>query len=168
LDPVGFDWAKNTKLATYANRQWCIDNQNRHPLLNENMWGVTSCLTPKGYRGQGVPPTDNQAHPEGRFYGAIAPAAALGSLPYAPEIVIPASKHMFETYKDSFGQYGFYDSIALEKGEVWISPSYIGIDKGISGLMIDNYLHQTTWNLYMNHPLIQKAIKKLGFKKRGD
>ena len=130
------------------------------------MWGVTSCLTPKGYRGQGVPPTDSKDHPEGRFLGAIAPSGCLGSLPYAPEIVIPAAEYMASTYPDSFAKYGFKDSIALEEGKIWIAPAYIGIDKGISALMIDNYLSQTTWKLYLNHPVIKKAIEKLGFKEK--
>ncbi len=162
-DPDGFDWAKNTRIATYANREWCIDHKDRYPILGENMWGVTSCLTPKGYRGQGVTPTDSHDHPDGHFQGAIPPSGVLGSLPYAPEIVIPAVKHMASTYPESIGEYGFKDAIAIVKGKPWIAPAYIGIDKGISALMIDNYLSGTTWKLYMHHPLIRKASQKLGF-----
>ena len=34
--------------------------------------------------------------------------------------------------------------------------------------MIENYKNGLIWNLFTNHPLIQKAIKKLDFKKVGD
>mgnify|MGYP001000701276 CR=1 FL=1 len=165
-DIDGFDWAENTRLATYGNRQWCIDHHREYPLLSEKIWGVSSCLTPKGYRGQGVAPTDNPNHPDGHFYGAIPPSGPLGSLPYAPEIVIPAVEAFYHLNPDVFGEYGFKDSIAIEDGRLWISSRYIGIDKGISALMIDNHFYGTTWKHYMAHPLIQTAVKKLGFSRK--
>lgn len=166
IDAEGFDWGQNTRIATYANREWCINHQSQYPLFGENMWGITACLTPRGYRGQGVSPTDNPNHPDGHCEGVVAPSALAGSLPYAPEIVLPALSHLEEKYPEAFQKYGFTDGISLEKDGLWICSSYIGIDKGITILMLDNYLHGTTWNLYMNHPIIQKAIVKLGFQKR--
>jgi hypothetical protein len=163
LDPQGIDWAENTRQATYANRQWCIDHASSYHLLSDEVWGVTSCLTPEGYRGQGVSPNDSLHHPNGHFSGAIPPSGSLGSLPYAPEIVQSAALHLATHYPGSIGKYGFKDSIALKDGNVWICPDYIGIDKGITALMIDNHQTQMTWNLYMRHPLIKKAITKLGF-----
>lgn len=166
VDDQGFDWADNTRKATYGNREWCLRHRDRFPLFSENMWGITACLTPRGYRGQGVAPTDNPDHPDGHCEGVVAPSAAAGSLPFAPEIVVPVLNHLWEHYPESFGKYGFTDGISLEGNDVWICPRYIGIDKGITVLMLDNYLHGTIWNLYMNHPVIQKAIRKLGFRKR--
>jgi hypothetical protein len=32
--------------------------------------------------------------------------------------------------------------------------------------MIDNYYSGTTWEYYTKHPIIQKAITKLAFRKR--
>jgi hypothetical protein len=166
LDPAGFDWADNTKKATYGNREWCIRHQDQFPIFNGNIWGVTSCLTPTGYRGQGVAPTDSLTHPDGHSEGVVAPCAPAGSLPYAPEIVLPALEAINANYPQTFGQYGFTDAFALTKSGVWISPDYIGIDKGITLLMLDNYLYQTTWRHYMAHPIIQKALIKLGFQEK--
>jgi hypothetical protein len=124
-------------------------------------------LTPLGYRGQGVLPTDDLTQKEGHSTGVIPPSGLAGSIVFTPELVIPALEYIEKTYPTSFGQFGFADGIAVP-GEhtIWICPDHIGINKGITVLMLDNYLHQTTWKLYMSHPLIVKAIAKLGFTKR--
>jgi len=72
-------------------------------------------------------------------------------------------EHMFSAYPQAVGKYGLTDGIGIFDGTVWICPDYIGIDKGVTVLMLDNYLHGTIWKLYMNHPLIRKAVSKLGF-----
>jgi hypothetical protein len=167
LDAEGFDWAENSRVATYANREWCIRHQQKYPLFHEMMWGITSCLTPVGYRGQGVLPTDNLDEPDGHSHGVVAPSAPAGSITFAPEIVIPTLHYLYDTYPSAFGKYGFTDGIGQKnKNEIWICPDYIGIDKGITVLMLDNYLHGTIWKLYMNHPIIVKAVEKLGFRRK--
>ncbi|MFA5006887.1 MAG: glucoamylase family protein [Candidatus Izemoplasmatales bacterium] len=166
LDADGFDWAENTRRATYANREWCIRHADRHPIFGEDMWGITACLTPKGYRNQGALPTDLLDHPDGHTEGVVPPSGPAGSICFAPEIVIPALEHMAKTYPAALGRYGFTDGIALTKDGPWVAKDYIGINKGITVLMLDNYLHGTIWKLTMNHPLIRRAIAKLGFTER--
>lgn len=163
VDAQGMDWAENTRRATYANRAWCIDHRDLFPIFGENMWGITSCLTPKGYRGQGAAPTENPDHPDGECFGVVPPSGPAGSLPFAPEIVLPALEHLYSAYPEAVGKYGLTDGIGKFDGKTWICPDYIGIDKGVTVLMLDNYLHGTIWKLYMNHPLIRKAVQKLGF-----
>lgn len=48
-DENGIDWFENSIKATNANRQYCIDNKDKFKTYNENSWGLTSCLSPKGY-----------------------------------------------------------------------------------------------------------------------
>ena len=48
-DENGIDWFENSIKATKANRQYCIDNKDKFKTYNENSWGLTSCLSPKGY-----------------------------------------------------------------------------------------------------------------------
>lgn len=168
VDAEGFDWFENSRVATLANREWCIRHRLKYPIFNENMWGITACLTPQGYRGQGVLPTDDLVHRDGHTQGVVPPCGPAGSIVFTPEIVKTALQHIKKTYPSSFGEYGFTDGIALLSGQTpWICPHYIGINKGITVLMLDNYLHGTTWNLFMNHPLMVKAVQKLGFSKRG-
>ena len=60
--------------------------------------------------------------------------------------------------------YGFYDSYNLEKG-VWIAKDVIGIDKGVSLLMIENYQSEFVWEVFMDCEFMDTAIKVLKFKK---
>ncbi|WP_447410687.1 glucoamylase family protein, partial [Clostridium perfringens] len=75
--------------------------------------------------------------------GTIAPTAALGSLAFAPEIVVPAADAM-KRWPGLYGKYGFLDSfnpsfrytdVRLETGSVdatrgWVARDYLGIDQG--------------------------------------
>ncbi len=163
VDESGFNWYENSRIATLANREYCIDHSKEYPILNKNAWGLTACLTPKGYRNQCIEP-NNFNDDEKHVFGVLPPSGAIGSLPFASEEVLEVVKELESKYMEAFKEYGFTDGIALEKDKLWISDDYIGINKGITVLMIDNYLNGTTWKYYMQHPLIKKAIKKLGFK----
>ncbi len=166
VDAHGFDWFKNTRNATLANRQWCIDHQNEFKTFNENSWGLTACDHPKGYAAFGPEPLgwDCIEAPH-RVNGTVAPNAPCGSVPFAPKECIDALNEMYHLHPKLWGEYGFKDSYNLEN-ESWYCDNYLGLDKGISLLAIDNYLHGTTWKYYMQHPTIQKAIKVLHFNKR--
>jgi len=163
LDSSGFDWFENSRLATLGNRALCIDHQKEYPTLNEKAWGLTACLTPLGYRNQHVKPNDlNNDHPHA--FGVLAPCGALGSIPFTPKESLEVLDELFKEYPQAFRKHGFTDGILKqEDGSLWICDDYIAINKGVTVLMIDNYLHGTTWKYYMKHPLIQKAIQKLGF-----
>ena len=60
-----------------------------------------------------------------------------------------------------WGKYGFIDSYNLENGE-WYSKEVIGIDKGISMLMIENYLTQLIWDCFMKNEYVKKGLEILG------
>lgn len=51
-------------------------------------------------------------------------------------------KYVYDTYPKTWSKYGFLDGYNLEKDKLWVSKEYIGIDKGISMVMIENYLHR--------------------------
>ena len=89
--------------------------------------------------------------PDGRDDGTLTPSAALGSLPFAPEVAIPAAQAMmkrpglFDTYgfKDSFNPSFTYD-VKVETGTVdrqtgWVAADYLGIDQGPILLQAANY-----------------------------
>ena len=56
IDKNGIDWFENSVKATKANREYCIDNQNNFKTYGENSWGLTACLSPKGYVSLGAEP----------------------------------------------------------------------------------------------------------------
>jgi Putative glucoamylase len=100
----GIDYFENSRRATYAQQQYAIRNPLGYKGYGEHCWGITAsdgpgatCLKIDGidrcffdYTARGVPygPDD----------GTIAPWAAVASLPFAPEIVLPALQHFNDEY----------------------------------------------------------------------
>ena len=159
-DEKGTDWYENSVQATLAARQFCIDQQETWETYGENAWGLTACDTRDGYNGlQGAPPsgTDNKAHESS---GTIAPAGAIGSMPFTPEESTAALKH-YMTFPELMGEYGLKDAYNLDQG--WYDTDYIGIDKGISLLMIANYECGFVWELFMKNEAVQRGMDRLGF-----
>lgn len=166
IGPDGIDWFANSKKASLGNRQYCIDQHDRYPILNEKSWGLTACLTPEGYRNQCVLPNDLNKDFE-HISGVLPPSGSIGSIVFTEKESLEVIDMLEEKFPAAFQKYGYTDGISYtDENKLWISDGYIGINKGITVLMIDNYLHGTTWKYYMKHPLIQKAIRKLSFRKK--
>ena len=110
---------ENSRRATYAQRAYAIENPMKWKGYGENVWGLTASDGPQHtvqeYRGEPRKFLDYSARGVGFLEnfddGTIAPTAALGSLPFAPEIVIPAVVEMHDRYGDYlYSSYGFLDS----------------------------------------------------------
>ena len=154
------DWYNNSVQATLAARQYCIDNAHLYKAYGENSWGLTACDTRDGYDGLiGAAPSggNNTSH---RSTGTVAAAGAIGSMPFAPEECIAALEN-YMTYPKFVGEYGLKDSYNLNQN--WYASDTLGIDKGISLLMIANYESEIIWDLFMRNENVQKGMDVLGF-----
>jgi hypothetical protein len=147
----GLDYFENSRRATLAQREYAIANPGRFKGYGRDVWGLTACDGPDanamvdgravelwGYSARGA------AFGEERDDGTIAPTAALSSLPFAPEIVVPAAQEMRRVYgAHLYGEYGFLDAFnpsvpdgtAVRAGRVvpgagWFDTDYLGIDQG--------------------------------------
>jgi hypothetical protein len=175
----GLDYFENSRRATYANRAYCMANPMGFKDYSDTIWGLTACDGPgylekeingkkiifEGYSARGA------ALVHSRDDGTIAPTAAGGSIPFAPEICLPALKAMYNKYGSKlYGEYGFLDSFnptfTYGKGneEGWYDPDYIGIDQGAIICMIENYQTGLIWNLMKKNKYIVAGLKKAGFK----
>ncbi len=98
--------------------------------------------------------------------GTIAPAAAGGSVPFAPEIAIPTLMNFVNLFGDRvYGKYGFKDAFNLSfpaKGG-WFDYQYVAIDQGPILLMIENYRTGFVWDLMRENPYIVAGLKNAGF-----
>lgn len=166
-DADGINWYDNSVQATLAHQQYCVDLSSQYQTFGELSWGLTACDGPNGYSGlYGAAPnggvtTDDAVTND----GTVALCGAIGSLPFAPQLVLDTMDHYYEILDgELFGEYGFYDSYNLENG-TWIGYDYIGIDKGISLLMIENYRSELVWKTFMECDFMDTAIEVLGFKK---
>jgi hypothetical protein len=184
---AGFDYFENSRRATFANRAYCAANPMGWDGYSDRIWGLTACDGPgnfnlafKGKRREffGYSARGPLGQPDERDDGTLAPTAALGSLPFAPEIVIPAAEALRREHGDLlYGKYGFYDSFnpsfrwtdkALEKGRVdpargWYDTDYIGIDQGPILLQAANYRSDFVWRRMRSCAPIRKGLKLAGF-----
>lgn len=164
IDKNSINWFENSIKATKANRQYCIDNKERFKTYGENSWGLTACLGPKGYCSFGSKPCDVNLEIEND--GTITPCGAIGSIVFTPKESIKAMEYYYNTFPKLWGKYGFKDGYNLEKERSWFAKEYIGIDKGIELVMIENYLSGTIWKYFMKNEYVQEGLKELGFLKK--
>ncbi len=175
MNEKGIDYFENSRRATYANRQYCISNPGGWIGYGANIWGLTACDGPgnelksnpnisfMGYSARGAAQWYTQDD------GTIAPTAAGGSIPFAPEICIAALKEMNKKFGNKlYGKYGFKDafnsSIINKDGtQGWIDNDYIGIDQGPIVIQIENYRNGFVWELMKKNPYIIEGLKKAGF-----
>jgi hypothetical protein len=151
----GITYFENSRRATLAAREYCIDNPGGFLGYGENVWGLTASDGPGGYSARGAPPPFNDD-------GTITPTAVGGSVPFAPEVTIPALQHLFDTYGSNlWSTYGFLDAFNLS--QAWWATDYIGIDQGPIILMIENYRNGSVWNRIMQNTDIQVGLDQAGF-----
>ena len=182
---AGFDYFENSRRETYANRAYCIANPLAWRGYSSRLWGLTACDGPGDfelpYRGlkrqfHGYDARGPQGEPGGIDDGTIAPTAALGSLPFAPEIVIPCAdalqKHpgLFDDYgfKDSFNPSFTYTGVKVETGKVdprygWVGGDYLGIDQGPILLQAANYRDDFVWRYMRQVSAIRRGLIRAGF-----
>lgn len=181
----GLDYFENSRRATLAQRSYAIDNPAGWAGYGANVWGLSASDGPADltltYRGQPrrffTYAARGASFTEVRDDGTLAPTAAAGSLPFAPEIVIPALLSMREKYGGwIFGQYGFLDafnpsfqfSVAVAQGRLvpgagWFDTDYLGIDQGPIVAMLANYRSDLVWKYMRKSPYIIRGLRRAGF-----
>jgi hypothetical protein len=153
---------------------------------SETIWGLTACDGPADvklpYAGEERQFRSYSARGAALDYinddGTIAPTAAGGSIPFAPEICIPALQAMRKRYGDAlFTKYGFLDAFnpsfsykdfELKHGKLidgvgWVDTDYLGIDQGPILLMSENYRSELIWNVLKKSPYIRRGLARAGF-----
>ena len=182
----GIDYFENSRRATYAQRAYATENPMQWKGYGENVWGLTASDGPQHtvqeYKGEQRQFRQYSARGAGLADtfddGTIAPTAAVASLPFAPEIVIPATEEMFERYGEYlYSSYGFldafnpsfdYEDVPLKTGRLvpgggWVASDYIGIDQGPILAMIANYRNGFVWEVMKRNPYIRKGLERAGF-----
>lgn len=158
-DNNGIDWFENSIKATLANRKYCMKKRNQYKTFGENSWGLTPCVGPKGYSGGfGAEPAFSKLEEND---GTISPSGAAGSIVFTPELSIRALAYYYNHFPKLWCNYGFKDAYNLENSKPWYSEECIGIDKGISMLMIENYLTGLIWKYFMKNEHVMQGLDKL-------
>jgi len=165
----GIDYFENSRLATYVQREYAIENPKGWIGYDSLCWGVTASDGPgssynfgdkkfEGYAGRGTSGKNNTIAED----GTLAPYGPMSSLPFAPEIVLPTMKTINARYgKELWGKYGYYDS--FNPTLKWVNNDFIGIDQGPMLIMIENFRTGLVWDYVMKDPVIQTGLTKLGY-----
>ncbi|MGZ9583669.1 glucoamylase family protein [Paenibacillus marinisediminis] len=166
IDDENVNWWDNSVIATKTSRQFSIDQAEQFKTFGPNSWGLTASDGPNGYQGRyGSAPTgfNNDQH---LVDGTVPPAGAIGSIVFAPDDVLAAMRH-FNSIPELKGQYGFQDSYNLDVTPAYYGEDVIGIDKGISIIMIENYRTGLIWDLMNQNKYIQAGMKMVGLTELG-
>ncbi len=153
LDDRGLNYFENSRQATLANREYALENRGQFQSYSENSWGLSASVGPGGYKAYGAKPG------EGLHDGTIAPYAVLGSIVFTPEESSAAVRSIYETHGEKiYGTFGFKDSFNLDKN--WWADEYLGIDQGITVLMLENFLNDgAVWKKFMRLEAVKRWIK---------
>lgn len=169
------DYFENSRRATLIQQRYAIDNPLGFKNYAEQCWGITASDGPGpaskkiegiqrefyGYEGRGAP--------YGIDDGTISPWAVVASLPFAPEIVLPALHHFVHVlHLHDDNPYGFRSSFNKtwvdESGHSgWISPYFFGINIGPNIAMIENHRSGMLWKLMHNCRYIAAGLRRAGF-----
>ncbi|WP_298821385.1 glucoamylase family protein [Chloroflexus sp.] len=159
VDQKGVDWFQNSVAASRAHYDFAVAMDAKYETIGPNAWGLTACDGPNGYEGRyGAPPSgyDNRAH---FIDDTVPPAGAIGSIIFTPAESLQAMRFYY-SLEQLKGQYGFYDAFNLSRN--WYATDVIGIDKGISLVMLANYQDDLIHRVMMSHPIIQTGLTQLG------
>jgi len=162
VDREGVNWFDNSVKASLAQYNFAVDMDSKYETLGPNAWGLTACDGPNGYNGRyGAPPSgfDNQQH---YVDDTIAPCAAIASMIFTPKQSEQALQN-YASIPELKGKYGFYDAYNLT--EDWFDSDVIGIDKGITLLMLANAENNFVYEIMMQNETILNGLSKLQFVK---
>jgi hypothetical protein len=168
------DYFENSRRAALIQQKYAVENKFGFTGYARNCWGLSAGDGPcdgtvragdtdhpaLGYAARGVP--------DGPDDGTLMPSAVVSCLPFAPGITMKAIAFMDKTYPRVIQNYhipsGFNPSVLNDKGEMWISDGYYGLDQGIMTMMIENHRTGMVWNLMRGNRYIKRGLRRAGFK----
>jgi len=172
----GLDYFENSRRATYIQQHYAVVNPLEFEGYGPCCWGTTASDGPGwktlqvngrertffGYHARGAP--------HGPDDGTISPWAAVASLPFCAEIVLPVLQRFEEINLCVDHPYGFRASFnpthpnGVGDARGWVSPCHFGINQGPIVLMIENYRSGMLWQLMRNCSYAISGLRRAGFK----
>jgi hypothetical protein len=167
------DYFQNSRRAVSVQREFARRNPHGYAGYGADYWGISANDGPGsktltvdgstrrffGYAARGIPygPDD----------GTLAPAAALASLPFAPQAVLVMLRELCARYpqmtRGSMLPSGFNPTLPGDGPQGWVSEGHFGLDQGAIVLMLENYRSQLIWRLMRRCPYIGAGLRIAGF-----
>ncbi|TMH08420.1 MAG: hypothetical protein E6H67_01485 [Betaproteobacteria bacterium] len=183
----GLDYFENSRRAIYAQQAYAIANPLRCKEYGATVWGITASDGPadmeleeggvlrlfRTYTARGIGDAGTATHDD----CTLAPTAAVASIPFAPELAIPAVLEMNRRFGEHiYAKYGFLDAFNLSfnfdgplihgrciPGFGWVDGDYIGIDQGAILAMLENYRSAMIWRVMHKNPYVRRGLQRAGF-----
>jgi hypothetical protein len=173
----GIDYFENSRRATHIQQRYAIDNPLHLKCYGREGWGITASDGPGpavlridgierrfyDYEGRGAP--------YGLDDGTISPWAVVASLPFAPDIALPAIHHCVKTLQlHDCNRYGFKSSFNPTypglpgSANGWVSPYHFGLNLGPIVLMIENHRSGLVWQLTRDCRWIADGLRRAGYR----
>jgi hypothetical protein len=184
---AGFDYFENSRRATHAQRNYAIANPLGWAGYSKDIWGLSASDGPgelvipfKGKPTQflGYAAYGPKGMPDEEDRGTLAPTAAVASIPFAPEIAIPAARALRNFAGGRlYGTYGFFDAFnpsfrdhraSVVSGSVdarsgWVAGDYLSDNQGPILGMIANFKTGILWNATRTVPNLVRGMRRAGF-----
>ncbi len=182
----GLDYFENSRRATLAQQAYAVANPEGWAGYGQDVWGISACDGPAdikrdfggkrrrfaSYAGRGM------GGPQAYDDGTIAPYAAGSSIPFAPEIAVPAVRAMRERYgAQIYGRYGFFafnpsftfSDVKLTHGRIapgigWVDTDYLGIEVGPLLAMLGNHRGDLVWKPMRGNAHLRRGLHRAGFR----
>lgn len=176
MSKKAIDYFENSRRAIYAQQAYAVRNPKKFMGYDRFSWGITASDGPgpavRRINGRTRRFYDYIARsiPNGPDDGTLAPWAVAGSLPFAPEVVLPSLRRINQDYPDMTSKYGFKCSYnptvasGKRKGKGWVSQGYYGLDQGPIVMMIENYRSGLIWRLMRKCPHVVNGLRRAGFR----
>ena len=182
----GLDYFENSRRATLSQRDYAIANPSQFRGYGARLWGLTACDGPADTTATiaGRKRTFLTYAARGASFvrieddGTICPAAAGGSLPFAPREcteVLMAMRADWGTW--AMNRYGFVDCFnptldaplhvpygRIVPGVGWFDVDQLGIDQGPILAMIENARSELVWKTLQRNPRIVRGLRRAGFR----
>ena len=181
----GIDYFENSRRAVLAQQAYAIANPSGWAGYGPQFWGLTASDGPVHLEAE-IGGRKRQFHTywargasftEVQDDGTLSPSAVGGSIPFAPELVVPTLLSLRARYGDHlFSTYGFLDAfnptftlaVPVQHGRVdpaagWFDTDYLGIDQGPILAMVENYRSELVWRTMRKNPHVVRGLRAAGF-----
>jgi len=182
MERRGLDYFENSRRAVYAQQAYAIANPLRCTDYGATVWGITASDGP----GDIEVPHAGAVRRFGSYVArgtdehddcTLAPTAVVGSLPFAPELVVPTLVDLHRRYGEHiYSTYGFLDAFNRSfdsdirprhgrsiPGFGWVAGDYLGIDQGAIFAMLENYRSELIWRVMRGNPHLRRGLVRAGF-----
>ncbi|HET9765249.1 MAG TPA: glucoamylase family protein [Thermoanaerobaculia bacterium] len=169
------DYFENSRRATLVQQRYAERNPKWFEGYGERCWGITAGPGPGFCKHRAAGGIERQFYgyvargvPFGPDDGTLAPWAAVASLPFAPEVVLPALDHVRGAYPEVLSEDGLLTSFNPTfdaGGRGWLCGEHYGLDQGPLALMIENHRSGLVWNLMRDCPAIVNGLRRAGFRR---